>query len=158
MWKWILTALLCFGLAQAVAQTGPLVSIAPTDLLGSTLQCNLAAAINTQNTCTINVGSNQHAYINYLLVGVCGDSTTNTVNTAQGVFTSTNLNGWQQQFSFLQGATIGTPGVFTSCQYIGGLRTHPLMSVAGPATVTIVSPAGQAHSSYPINVEYYLAQ
>jgi len=146
---------------EALGQTGPTVSAGPTDLQASTGGCYTAPAVNATvaaGTCTIAVPANQHLYINFLQVGVCTDNTTNAVNTPQLAFTSTNLNGWTQQFSWLQGATIGTTGDFTTCQFIGGPRTHPLVSAAGPLNVTIVPPAQQAHSSYPINAEYYLAQ
>jgi hypothetical protein len=157
----LLAALFCLAASAAYGQQGPLVSLGPSDTQASTSLCATAPAVNATQaagTCTINVNANQHLYINYLQVGVCGDNAAVVANTPQLAFTSTNLNGWTQQFSFLQGATAGTTGIFISCQFIGGVKSHPLVSAAGPVSVTIVPPAQQAHSSYPINVEGYFAQ
>jgi hypothetical protein len=158
-----LIAALClmFLPCAAMAQQGTPVSPAPSDLQGSTGVCATAPVVNATQaagTCTISVPANQHLYINFLQVGACVDDTTNLTNTPQLAFTSTNLNGWTQQFSVLMGGTVGTTGAYQACIFMGGPRGHPLVSAAGPVSVTILPPAQQAHTSYPINVEYYLAQ
>lgn len=158
-WLWLFGLLGFVGVAHA--QQGPPASLGPTDLQASTSLCATAPVVNATQaagTCTIQVNANQHLYINYLQVGACTDNTANAVNTPQLAFTSTNLNGWTQQFSYLQGGTAGTVGSFPSCLFMGGARSHPLVSATGPVAVTIVPPAQQAHSSYPINVEGYFAQ
>jgi hypothetical protein len=143
---------------HAQAQTGPLVSAGPSDTQASTFFAGNAPLINTNASISISVPANQHAYINYLQVGVCGDGTAALGTAANVAFTSTNLGGWTQQLSLLQSATIGT-GVINLCAFNPGpARTHPLVSGAGPVTVTIVPPTADAHASFPINVEYYLAQ
>lgn len=152
----ILAALLCLAALPALAQQGPLVSPAQTDLLGSSGVCATAPASNATSTCTITVPANQHAYINFLQVGACGDGTAGSAQ--QLAFTSTNLNGWTQQLSWAAGTVPTTTSAALTCVFLGGPRTHPLVSAAGPVSVTIVSPAATGHVSWPINVEYFLAQ
>jgi hypothetical protein len=154
----VLAALLFSFAAQA--QVGPTVSQGPSDLQGSTGVCATAPAINAQSTCTITVPANQHAYINFLQVGACADYAAAATSAPQLAFTSTNLNGWTQQVDapFNGGTALSTTSIFQGCSYVGGMRIHPLVSAAGPVSVTVVSPAAQAHTSYPINIEYYLAQ
>lgn len=144
---------------QAYAQTGPIVSPGPSDTQGSTSFAGVAGAINTQTTTSIVVGANQHAYINLLQVGVCGDNTANIANVANAAFTSTNLGGWTQGISFYQATAVATTSDAVGCTFApGAARTKPLISAPGPVTVTIVSPAAVAHAGFETNVEYYLAQ
>jgi len=153
----LLALLVASGAAQA--QTGPSVSLAPSDLQGSTYFSGSAGAVNTQTTTSIVVPANQHAYINYLQVGICGDNTANIASLANGAFTSTNLGGWTQGLSFYQATAVATTSDAVACQFApGAARTHPLVSAAGPVTVTVVSPAAITHAGFEVNIEYYLAQ
>jgi hypothetical protein len=157
--KSLLALWLCLLCSAAMAQQGTAVSLAPSDLQGTSFSCYTTPAVGAVTACSINVPANQHAYINFLQVGVCFDNNGAVAgNLAQGTFGSTNLNGWQQQISFLGGAAATSTGIVPSCTYVGGLRSHPLVSAAGPVTATITTPTTNAHLSYPINVEYYLAQ
>jgi hypothetical protein len=157
-----LIAALCLTLLPyaAMAQQGTPVSPAPSDLQASTFVCATTPAVSAQSTCTITVPSNQHAYINFLQVGACSNYGATAVSQPQLTFTSTNLNGWTQQIDapFNGGTALSTTSIFQGCIYAGGARIHPLVSAAGPLSVTVVSPASQAATSYPINIEYYLAQ
>lgn len=144
----VLAALL-FSLG-AHAQTGPFVSQGPTPTQGSSGVCAVAPAINTQSTCTINVPGNQHAYINYLSVTGCSNATASSA--VQQAFTSTNLNGWTAQISVSAATSLPT------CVTVGGARAQPMMSSAGPVTVTVVTPAAATNISWSYDIEYYLAQ
>lgn len=154
---WLLLFLVWVSAAQA--QTGPIVSLGGSDSQASTLFAGSSPAVNTNASISIVVPANQHAYINYLQVGICGDNTANIANAANVAFTSTNLGGWTQGLSFYQATAVATTSDAVACAFApGAARTHPLISAAGPVTVTIVPPAAIVHAAFPINVEYYLAQ
>ena len=149
----ILVGAASIALAQAPVQQ------APTRLDAATGVCSTAPAINATQavgTCTITPPSGQYVYFTYLQVANCLDGTA-SVSGIQLAFTSTNLNGWTAQTSTLSAATISTNAGTVLCDRVGGARATPLKSAQAGTAVTIVPPAQQAHSSYPIIAEYYFA-
>lgn len=157
---------ICFLLLSfaADAQTGYTVSLGPTPL-GNQGSCYVTPAVNTATTCTITIPANQHAYITYYSVGICGDNTANIVNEAQVSFTSvtssaptTALGSWAEQMSFYQATGVATTGDAVACIFKVGPGQYPLISAAGPATIVITPPAINAHASTPMTFVWYTAQ
>lgn len=147
------------GASFAQTYTASPVQQSPTRFDAATGVCALATAVNATQaagTCTITPPSGQYVYFTYLQVGQCQDGTA-SISGIQLNFTSTNLNGWVQETSFLSAGTITSNAGTNLCAYVGGPMTAPLKSATPGGVVTIVPPAQTAHVSFPIVAMYYFA-
>jgi hypothetical protein len=143
--------------AAALGQVS--VQQSPSRLDAATGVCALATAVNATQaagTCTITPPAGQYVYFTYMQVGQCQDGTA-SISGIQLNFTSTNLNGWVQETSYLSAATITTNAGTNLCAYVGGALTTPLRSAVAGTAVTIVPPAQTAHVSFPMVMHYYYA-
>lgn len=148
--------LVCGGAwAQSPSASAP-IQQSQSRLDASTGVCAAAPAINTNVTCTITPPNGQYVYINYLQVGACGDGVLSKT-AIQANWTTTNLNSWTAETSYLSGSGITTNAGQNLCQFAGGALTSPLKSVQAGVAVTVVPPTANADISYPVIVEYFFA-
>lgn len=131
----------------------------PTRLDSSSVLCSIASAVNATQaagTCTITPPTGQKVYITALHVANCLDGTASQSG-IQLNFTTTNLGGLVLETSILTAATITTNAGAPQCDRISLNFTTPVASATPGTAVTVVPPAQQAHSSYPITVWGYFA-
>jgi hypothetical protein len=150
-------SLLALGLLALPASAQVAVQQSGQHLDAATGVCALAGAVNSTQaagTCTITPPGGQFVYFTYMQVGQCQDGTA-SISGIQLNFTSTNLNSWVQETSFLSAATITTNAGTNLCAYVGGPLSFPLKSAAAGTAVTIVPPAQTAHVSFPMVMHYY---
>jgi hypothetical protein len=153
-----LTCAACAAFAQS-SNVVPPVQQSSQRLDAATGVCALATAVNATQaagTCTISPPAGQYVYFTYMQVAQCQDGTA-SISGIQLNFTSTGLNGWVQETSFLSAATITSNNGTNLCAYVGGPLTTPLKSASPGGVVTIVPPAQTAHVSFPIVMEYYFS-
>ena len=159
MRKMLLSFGLLLGLASTALAQAPPVAQSATRNDAATGVCALAGAVNATQaagTCTITPPAGQYVYFTFMQVGQCQDGTA-SISGIQLNFTSSGLNGWVQETSYLSAATITGNAGTNLCAYVGGPMVTPLKSAAPGAAVTIVPPAQTAHVSFPILTEYYFA-
>jgi hypothetical protein len=151
----LVSTALC-GAANAQVATQP----SATKLDAATGVSATAPAVNATQaagTVTITPPSGQYVYFTFLKVGQCQDGTA-SISGIQLSFTSTNLNGWTRETSYLSAATITTNAGTNLCANDGGPLSFPLRSAVAGTAVTLVPPAQTAHVSFPIEAHYYFAQ
>lgn len=135
-------------LAQAVQTATPTQQTSThADAMTTT---NATAAINTIATVTISAPQQGFSiYVCEIDLSVTNDATGAVVAT-NAAFTTTNLGGWQYKYSMV--GTANTVGVDRSWNFAPGC----IKATTG-SSVTIVSPAANAHAIYNINAVYYVA-
>jgi hypothetical protein len=139
--------ILCIA-SLASAQSPTQVQQSATQLTACTT-ANANAAVNTTATLTITPPNGQYVYLSEMDAQVSNNAT-GAVTQANVKFTTTNLGGWQYQYSSANAANTSTSiGPFAF--------SPPLKSAAAGTAVTIVSPAVNAQATYSINSCYYFA-
>jgi len=149
--------LLC--LAGAASAEAPPVAQIATRGDAATGVCALATAVDATQaagTCTITPPAGQYAYFTGIYVAACGDGTASQSD-IQLNFTTTNLNGFVVETSFISGSTITTAPGASLCDRVSMPFATPLKSAAPGGVVTIVPHAQTAHVSFPIVALYYFA-
>jgi hypothetical protein len=133
---------------SASAQAPTLIQQGATQLTACTTG-NANGAVNATATLTLTPPNGQFVYISEIDMQVANDATGAVVSTNLK-FTSTNIGGWQFQFSAANAAN-------TSTNYGPFIFGPPIKSAAAGTAVTIVSPAANTHAAYSINACYYFA-